>query len=56
MTGVEYIELLNTYSDHLALEKLIKSLLFDVIRIAIEEFGNEIIINDIVDLYLAEKL
>ncbi|MFZ5967185.1 MAG: class I SAM-dependent methyltransferase [Bacillota bacterium] len=55
MTGVEYIELLNTYSDHLALEKSIKSLLFDAIRTVIEEFGNELIINDTVDLYLAQK-
>jgi len=56
MTGVEYIELLNTYSDHLALEKSIKSQLFDNIRTAIEQFGNELIINYTVDLYLAQKL
>lgn len=56
MTGVEYIELLNTYSDHLALEQSIKSQLFDGIRTAIEEHGNEVIINDAVDLYLAKKL
>ena len=55
MTGVEYIELLNTYSDHLALEKSIKLQLFDNIRTAIEEFGNEIIINDTVELYLGQK-
>jgi len=56
MTGVEYIELLNTYPDHLALEKSMKFQLFDNIRTAIEEFGNELIINDTVDLYLAQKL
>lgn len=55
MTGLEYIELLNTYSDHLALEKNTKLLLFDGIRTAIEEFGNEVIINDTVELYLAKK-
>jgi ubiquinone/menaquinone biosynthesis C-methylase UbiE len=55
MTGVEYIELLNTYSDHIALEKSIKSLLFDGIRTAIEEFGNELVLNDTIDLYLARK-
>ena len=55
MTGIEYIELLNTYSDHIALEKSIKSPLFDGIRTAIEEFGNEIIINDTVELHLAKK-
>jgi ubiquinone/menaquinone biosynthesis C-methylase UbiE len=55
MTGVEYIELLSTYSDHIALENSIQSILFNDIRTAIEEFGNEIIINDTVDLYLAKK-
>lgn len=55
MTGVEYIELLSTYSDHIALENSIQSLLFNDIRTAIEEFGNEININDTVDLYLAKK-
>jgi ubiquinone/menaquinone biosynthesis C-methylase UbiE len=55
MTGIEYVELLNTYSDHIALGKSMKSLLFDGIRTAIEEFGNEIIINDTVELYLAKK-
>lgn len=55
MTGVEYVELLNTYSDHIALEKPIKSLLFDAVRTAIEECGNEIIINDTVELFLAKK-
>jgi ubiquinone/menaquinone biosynthesis C-methylase UbiE len=55
MTGVEYVELLNTYSDHIALEKSIKLLLFNAIRTAIEEYGNEIIINDTVELYLGKK-
>lgn len=55
MTGLEYIELLNTYSDHLALENKTKSLLFNSIRTAIEESGNEVIVNDTVDLYLAKK-
>lgn len=55
MTGAQYIELLNTYSDHLALEKSIRSMLFDSIRAAIEDFGNEIIINDTVELYLGKK-
>jgi len=55
LTGIEYVELLNTYSDHIALEESIKALLFEGIRIAIEDFGNEIIINDTVELYLAKK-
>jgi ubiquinone/menaquinone biosynthesis C-methylase UbiE len=54
-TGAEYIELLNTYSDHRALEKSIQLTLYNSIRAAIEEFGNELIINDTVDLYLARK-
>lgn len=55
MTGVEYIELLNTYSDHIALDKSIQLPLYNAIRTAIEEFGNELIINNTVDLYLARK-
>lgn len=55
ITGVEYIELLNTYSDHLALEKTIKARLFNGIRTVIEQCGNELIINDTIDLYLARK-
>lgn len=55
MTGVEYVELLNTYSDHIALESSLKARLYDSIRAAIEELGNEIIINDTVELFLAKK-
>ena len=55
MTGVEYVELLNTYSDHIALEESIQSRLFNGVRAAIEECGNEVIIYDTVDLYLAKK-
>lgn len=55
MNGLEYIELLNTYSDHRALDKSIQSPLFNAIRTTIEKFGNELIINDTVDLYLARK-
>jgi hypothetical protein len=55
MTGAQYIELLTTYSDHIALENPIQSLLFNGIRTAIEDFGNEIIIYDTVDLYLGKK-
>ncbi|SFB10009.1 class I SAM-dependent methyltransferase [Clostridium frigidicarnis] len=55
MTGVEYIELLNTYSDHIALDESIRIPLFKAIRDTIEELGDEIIINDTVELYLARK-
>lgn len=55
LTGQEYIELLNTYSDHRALDQIIRIPFFNAIKAAIIEFGNELIINDIVDLYLARK-
>lgn len=55
MNGVEYIELLKTYSDHIALDKSIQTPFFDSIRTTIEEFGNQLIINDTVELYLARK-
>lgn len=55
MTGVEYIELLNTYSNHIALEEPLKSQLFQRIKSAIEESGDEIIIKDTVELFLAQK-
>jgi ubiquinone/menaquinone biosynthesis C-methylase UbiE len=55
MTGEEYIELLDTYSDHRALDKIIRVPLYNSIKTAIEESGNELIINDTVDLYLARK-
>ena len=55
MNGDDYIELLNTYSDHIALDKSIQKPFFNAIRTAIEEFGNELIINDTVELYLARK-
>lgn len=55
MNGAEYIELLNTYSDHMALEPSIKSQLFDGVRAAIEELGDEMLINDTVELYLGKK-
>ena len=54
-TGIQYLELLNTFSDHLALDKSIQLPFYSAIRTAIEESGNELIINDTVDLYLAQK-
>lgn len=55
LNGVEYVELLNTYSDHRALDKSIQVPFFDAIKKAIEEFGDELIINDTVELYLGRK-
>ena len=56
MTGKEYVELLDTYSDHRALDKIIRAKLYGSIKAAIEESKNRLIVNDIVDLYLARKI
>lgn len=55
MTGEEYVELLDTYSDHRALDKTIRVPFYNSIKTAIEESGNKLIINDTADLYLARK-
>lgn len=55
MSGAEYIELLNTYSDHASLDKSIQLPFYNAIRTAIEDYGDEMIIYDIVNLYLARK-
>lgn len=55
MSGEGYIELLNTYSDHMMLDDTVKIPFFQAIKSKIEEYGNEIIINDTVDLYLGKK-
>lgn len=54
-TGEEYVELLNTYSDHRALDERIRAPFFYAVRTAIEESGNQLTIYDTVDLYLAHK-
>jgi SAM-dependent methyltransferase len=55
MTGEEYVELLNTYSDHRALDDRIRVPFYHAVRTAIEEYGNELEIEDTQDLYLAHK-
>ncbi|WP_138205705.1 class I SAM-dependent methyltransferase [Haloimpatiens lingqiaonensis] len=52
----DYISLLNTYSDHRALQSDVKSGLENEIVQAIDKFGGKIIIYDTIDLYLAKKL
>jgi len=55
MTGSEYVELLNTYSDHVALVKSIQVPFYKAIREAIEQSGDKVMIHDTVELYLARK-
>ena len=51
----EYIKLLGTYSDHIAIEESIRKVFFDKIKDAINRHGGTITINDTMDLELARK-
>ena len=51
----EYIHLLNTYSNHRALEPPLKEAFESEMRNALDEVGGFINIYDTVDLYLAQK-
>ena len=51
----QYIALLGTYSDHLALERQKRTEFFSKIQQAIEAYGGEITLYDTVDLQLARK-
>lgn len=51
----EYISLLGTYSDHIAIEEKKRKKFFDKIQKVIEDFGNSITIYDTIDLQLARK-
>ncbi len=51
----EYIHLLNTYSDHRALNPTLKEMFESEMRQAINEAGGTINIYDTIDLYLAQK-
>lgn len=51
----EYIELLGTYSDHIAIEKTIRKKFFSKIEEAINRHGGTITIYDTIDLQLARK-
>ena len=51
----EYIELLGTYSDHIAIEETIRRRFFSKIEEAINRHGGEITIYDTIDLQLARK-
>lgn len=52
----EYIKLLGTYSDHIAIEETIRNEFFSKIEDAINRHGGEITIYDTIDLQLARKL
>lgn len=54
-TSEEYIELLGTYSDHIAIEENIRKKFFSEIKSAIDNFGGKIDIYDTIDLQLARK-
>ncbi len=54
-TAKEYIELLGTYSDHIAIEETIRTKFFSAIENAINNYGGTITIYDTMDLQLARK-
>lgn len=51
----EYVELLGTYSDHIAIEETIRIKFFSKIEEAINKYGGTITIYDTIDLQLARK-
>jgi len=54
-SGKEYIQLLGTYSDHIAIEEPIRIRFFSKIEEAINKHGGTITIYDTIDLQLARK-
>ena len=54
-TSDEYIKLLGTYSDHIAIEETIRNEFFAKMKEAIDRHGGTITINDTLDLELARK-
>ena len=54
-TAAEYIQLLGTYSDHIAIEKETRGRFFSGIEKAINDLGGMITIFDTIDLQLARK-
>ena len=55
-TAKEYVQLLGTYSDHIAIEETIRRKFFSKIEEAINNHGGAITIYDTIDLQLARKL
>ena len=54
-TAKEYVQLLGTYSDHIAIEESIRKMFFSKIEEAIDKHGGTITIYDTMDLELARK-
>ena len=54
-TADEYITLLGTYSDHIAIEEKTRMKFFSEIKDAINDLGGKITIYDTIDLQLARK-
>jgi hypothetical protein len=52
----EYVSLLGTYSDHIAIEEQKRLKFFAEIQKVIDDFGNKITIYDTIDLQLSRKL
>ena len=52
-TAEEYVTLIGTYSDHIAIEEKIRSVFFSEIEKEINRHGGEIMIYDTIDLQLA---
>ncbi len=55
LSAEEYIALLGTYSDHIALEEGRRTTFFSQVRQAIDQYGGKVVIYDTVDLQLARK-
>lgn len=55
ISAKEYITLLGTYSDHIAIEESIRMEFFSKIEEVIDEHGGKITVYDTIDLQLARK-
>ena len=55
-TAKEYVDLLGTYSDHIAIDEFIRTSFFKDIEKIINSFGGVIRIYDTMDLQLARKV
>ncbi len=56
LSAQEYVELLGTYSDHIALEEKIRTEFFSKIEDAINQHGGTFTLYDTIDLQLARKI
>lgn len=54
-TAQEYVQLLGTYSDHIAIEEKIRERFFQAIEEAIHRYGGTITLYDTLDLQMARK-